>query len=96
MFLLRLLYKPLAIIAGLISGRLGRNLFRKIWARIDDEPPPAPGDGRGTTVKVVTAQALQAAVFAGTAAAVDRTFARFFHHIIGTWPKKPPEPETED
>jgi hypothetical protein len=27
---------------------------------------------------------------------VDRTFARFFHHLIGIWPKKPPKPEDED
>jgi hypothetical protein len=26
---------------------------------------------------------------------VDRTFARFFHHLIGIWPKKPPEPEED-
>jgi hypothetical protein len=44
---------------------------------------------------VVGAQALQAGVMAGTAAAVDRTFARFFHHLIGIWPKKPPEPDED-
>ena len=27
---------------------------------------------------------------------MDRTFARFFHHLIGIWPKKPPKPEPED
>jgi hypothetical protein len=32
---------------------------------------------------------------AGTAAAVDRTFARFYHHLIGIWPKKPPEPDED-
>jgi uncharacterized protein DUF4235 len=96
MFLLRLLYKPFALIAALISARIGRSVFRTIWGRIDDAPPPAPGDGGGSLVKVVGAQALQAGVMTGVAAAVDRSFAVVFHHLIGIWPKKPPEPPQED
>jgi uncharacterized protein DUF4235 len=95
MFLLRLLYKPFAIIGAIVAGRLGRSVFRSVWAKIDDAPPPTPGAGEGGILKVVGAQALQAGVMAGTAAAVDRTFARFFHHLIGIWPKKPPEPEDD-
>ncbi len=96
MFLLRLLYKPLAIIGGIVAARLGRSVFRNIWSKIDDAPPPTPGSGGGSTVKVVGGQALQAGVLAGTAAAVDRTLARFFHHLIGIWPAKPPKPEGKD
>jgi hypothetical protein len=96
MFLLRLFYKPFAIVGAIIAGKLGRSVFRSIWAKIDDEPPPTPGSGGGSTLKVVGAQALQAGVMAGTAAAVDRTFARFFHHLIGIWPKKAPKLEDED
>jgi hypothetical protein len=95
MFLLRLLYKPLAILGAIIAGKLGRSVFRSVWAKIDDEPPPTPGSGKGGTVKVVVAATLQAGVMAGTAAAVDRMFARFFHHLIGIWPKKPPKPEDD-
>ena len=92
MFLLRLLYKPFAIIAGIVSARVGRSVFQSIWSKLDDAPPPTPGDGGGTMVKVVGAQALQAGVMAGVAAAVDRAFAAVFHHLIGIWPKKPPPP----
>jgi uncharacterized protein DUF4235 len=95
MFLLRLLYKPFAIIGAIVAGKVGRSVFRSLWAKIDDEPPPTPGSGRGSTLKTVGAEALQAGVMAGTAAALDRTFARFFHHLIGTWPKKPPKPEDD-
>ncbi len=96
MVLLRLLYKPFAIIGAILAGKIGQSVFRKIWAKIDDAPPPKPGSGQGSTLKVVTAEALQAGVMAGTAAAVDRTFARFYHHLIGIWPKKPVKPEDED
>ena len=95
MVLLRLLYKPLALFGGIIAGKLGQSIFSKIWARIDKAPPPRPGTGEGSTAKVIVAQTLQAGVMAGTAAAVDRTLARFFHHLIGIWPKKRPEPDED-
>ncbi len=91
----KLLYKPFAIIAGLIAARLGRGIFRGLWAKIDKEPPPAPGTGEASTAKVVAGQALQAGVMAGVAAGVDRVFARSFHHLVGAWPDKPPEEDDD-
>ena len=94
---MKLIYKPFAIIAGLIASRLGHSIFQSLWTRIDKEPPPRPGSGEGSLGKVVGAQALQAGVMAAVAAAVNRIFARSFHHLVGSWPEKPPpEPETED
>jgi hypothetical protein len=95
MVLLRLLYRPLAIVGAIVAGKLGKSIFSSIWAKIDDAPPPKPGTGEGTTTKVIVARTLEAGVMAGTAAAVDRTLARFFHHLIGVWPKKRPEPEDD-
>jgi hypothetical protein len=92
----RLLYLPFALVGSIVARLLGRTVFRQLWARIDDEPPPTPGDGRGGTAKVVGGHALQAAVMAGAAAAVDRAFARGFHHLLGFWPKKPPKPKSDD
>jgi hypothetical protein len=92
---MRILYKPLSLIAGLIAARLGRSVFRGVWSKIDDAPPPNPIAGEASTAKVVGAQALQAGVMAAVAAAVQQTFARFFHHLIGVWPGKPPKPEFE-
>ncbi len=84
-----LLYKPFAIAAGIVSARIGRELFRSVWSAIDDAPPPEPGTGQAGIVKVIGAQALQAGVMAGVAAGVDRAFASGFHHLIGVWPKQP-------
>jgi hypothetical protein len=92
---MRLLYKPFAIINGIISRKLGRSMFNSIWGRIDDAPPPKPTSGESTAVKAVAGQALQAGLMAGTAAAVDRAGARVFHYLIGVWPAKPQKRERE-
>ncbi len=93
---MKILYKPFALIAGLIAARIGRSVFQSLWAKVDDAPPPAPGTGEASTAKVVGARALQGAVMAAVAATVDRTFARAFHHLVGAWPEKPPKPKNED
>lgn len=96
MRLLRLLYKPFAIVAGIISARLGRSIFKSLWAKIDNAPPPppkAPGAGFG---KVVGAAALEAATMAGARAAVDRASAKTFHHLIGVWPAEVPSPTASE
>lgn len=90
-----LLYLPFAIVGSILARILGRQVFRTLWERIDDEPPPKPGEGRGSLATVVGGHAVQAAVMAGAAAFVERMFARAFHHLIGVWPKKPPKPETD-
>jgi Protein of unknown function (DUF4235) len=93
---MRLLYKPFGIIGGIIAARIGRKAFESIWTKIDEAPPPRPGTGQGTAVKVIGAQALRAGVMAASAAAVDRVFARAFHYFIGIWPKKPPKADKQE
>ncbi len=93
--MVKLLYWPFALIAGLISARLGKVLFRKVWEKIDDEPPPKPGSGEGSAGKVIGAQALQAGIMAATAATVHRLFAKTFHYLVGAWPEKPAAPEAD-
>jgi hypothetical protein len=90
---IKIIYKPFAIIAGLIAARLGRSVFKSVWSAIDEQPPPLPATGEASLGKVVGARALQAAVMAGVAAAVDRWFAGAFHHLVGAWPKKHERPE---
>jgi Protein of unknown function (DUF4235) len=92
---MKLLYKPIALIAGIIAGRLGRSAFESLWSKLDDDPVPNPGSGEGSVIKAVGGRALQAGVMAGVAAAVDHAFAKGFHHLIGVWPEDPATDEQD-
>lgn len=82
----RILYAPFGIIAGIVAGLLSKKLFTAVWGQISDEEPPNATTESATTGKVVGAAVLQAAVFAGTRAWVDRRGARIFYYFTGLWP----------
>ena len=91
---MKLLYKPFGIIAGIVAGILARKIFTFVWSKIDDEEPPESKTEAASWPRVLAAQTLQGAVFAGTRAAVDRAGARGFEHLFGVWPgEKRPDPE---
>lgn len=92
---MKLLYKPLGITLGILAGLLGRKAFERVWAVIDDEEPPGPTVEDAGWGKVLTAAALQAAIFAVVRAAVDRAGATWFSDFTGVWPG-PKHQETKD
>jgi hypothetical protein len=88
---MKLLYKPFALIAGVIAARVGKAIFKSLWSQVDRAEPPAPTAPEASLPKVVGAAALEAATMASVAAAVDRATAQAFHHLTGVWPGKPAE-----
>lgn len=88
---MKLLYKPFSLIAGVIAARLGKAIFKSLWARVDEREPPKPTAPEASLTKVVGAAALEAATMASVAAAADRAAAGAFHHLTGVWPGKPAE-----
>jgi hypothetical protein len=94
---MRFLYKPFGIVAGVIGGKVGQNVFDKLWARIDGAPPPGAKTPDASLGRVVAAQALQAATLAGVGTAADRLAMRWFHYLTGIWPgDKPGDDEAGD
>ncbi|HYB30770.1 MAG TPA: DUF4235 domain-containing protein [Solirubrobacteraceae bacterium] len=83
---MKILYKPFAIIAGLIGARIAKVIFQALWSRIDQGEPPKATTADASFGKVVGAAALEAATMAGIGAAVNRAGARTFHHLTGIWP----------
>ena len=89
---MKFLYKPFSLIAGVIAARIGKAIFKGLWARVDARrEPPAPTAPEASFPKVVGAAALEAATMAGIGAAADRAAAEAFHHLTGVWPGKPAE-----
>ncbi|MBJ7332315.1 MAG: DUF4235 domain-containing protein [Solirubrobacteraceae bacterium] len=93
---MKLLYKPFGIILGLIAGWIGREAFQRVWALIDDAAPPKPRTEETSWAKVLSAAALQAAIFAVVRTAVDRAGATWFRDFTGAWPGPKQQEKPED
>jgi hypothetical protein len=83
--MLKLLYKPLGIVSGILAGLLGRKLFARLWAVADSEEPPRP-ENRVPWPKLLGALALEGAVFRLAKGAMDHASRRWFAGLTGKWP----------
>ena len=83
---MKLIYKPFAIVLGVLAGILARQLFSFVWSKLDEEDPPRPNTEEAAWPKVLGAAALQGATLAVTKAAVERSGAKGFAHLTGVWP----------
>jgi len=84
--IVKLLYKPVGIVLGLVAGFISRKLFDRLWALIDRGDPPKATTRETTWSKVLAAAALQGLTAKVTRAAVDRAGAQGFASITGAWP----------
>jgi hypothetical protein len=82
----KLLYKPFALIASVIAGRVGKSIFKSMWSKIDEGDPPSAMAAGASLPKVVAGQALHAATMATVHATADRVSARAFEYFTGVWP----------
>ncbi|MET9615792.1 DUF4235 domain-containing protein [Kitasatospora indigofera] len=85
--MVRILYKPLGLLFGALGGIVAGAVFRRVWALLghEDDAPQATDQDR-TWKEVLTAAALQGAVFALVKAAIDRGGAVGTRRLTGTWP----------
>jgi hypothetical protein len=93
---MKLLYKPFAILAGVLASRVAGALFKRMWAFLgrQTEMPLAMEQDR-RWVDVVIAATLKGAVFGGVKAIVDRSFATGYFHRTGVWPGKTAKPRDD-
>jgi len=85
--MLKLLYKPLGMLFGVLGGLLANAIFHRVWRRIGgtDEAPKATSPNNQWQ-DVLLGAAIQGVVFAVVKAAVDRAGATGFQRLTGTWP----------
>jgi hypothetical protein len=90
----KLIYKPIGIVLGILAGLLGRRIFTFAWSRIDDEDPPKPTTEVAPWSKVLAAAALQGMIYRVTRVVVDREAARGWAYLTGVWPgERRPDPK---
>jgi hypothetical protein len=83
----KLLYKPLSLAFGVAGGVLAGIVFKQVWKLVagEDDAPQATSEDYGWG-EVLTAAALQGAIFAVVKAAVDRGGAQGVRKLTGEWP----------
>jgi hypothetical protein len=89
---MKLLYKPVGLVAGIVAGMIAGAIFKRAWSVVGDEERPDAKDKQRGFVEVVSAAALQGSVFGGVKAAVDRASAHGYEAVTGVWPGKTDEP----
>ncbi|GAC1325329.1 MAG: DUF4235 domain-containing protein [Thermoleophilaceae bacterium] len=90
---MKIVFIPFSVVGGVLAGILGKKLFEQVWSLVDEEDPPEPKDREVSWGKVLTAAAVEGAVFRATRAAVDRGSRTAFLNLTGSWPgeQRPPQ-----
>ena len=91
--MIKLLYKPLGLLASVLGGLLAGVIFKRIWklAAHEDDAPKATDARRGWG-EILSAAALHGAVYAVVRAAVDRSAAEGTRKLTGVWPGENGQP----
>lgn len=80
-------YKPVGLLLGAGAGMVSGLIFKQLWKRIErDKDAPTPLDEDRGWAEILTASAVQGAIFALVKAAVDRAGATGVRKFTGTWP----------
>ncbi len=91
---MKLIYRPIGLILGILAGLIGKRLFDFAWTKLDDEEPPEATTKEAPWGKIVAAAALQGVIFRTTRVVVDRYGARGWYYLTGSWPGEiQPDPD---
>ena len=93
---MKFLYKPLGVVAAVVSAKLGDNTFRRLWALIDGGDLPSAGHKDDSLGRVVVARSLEAATVTAIAVSVERLTMRWFEFLVGVWPGHTPEAPADE
>ena len=83
----KLIYRPFGLLFSVLGGLLAGAAFRQVWKRVSGkESSPKPKESAYGWRELLPAAALQGALFGLVKAAVDRSGARAFERLTGSWP----------
>jgi len=90
---LKLMYKPIGMIGGVVGGLLASMAFARIWQAIAGKgKAPEATDKSQSWADILPAAALHGIVFGVVKAVVDRLNAKEFERKTGFWPGKQSRP----
>jgi Protein of unknown function (DUF4235) len=92
---MKLIYRPIGLVMGVISGLVAKRIFDFAWKKIDNEEPPKGTTQHAPWAKILGAAALQGVIFKTTRVVVDRYGAVGWNYLTGSWPgEKYPDQDT--
>ncbi len=85
--MLKLLYRPVAIVAGIVGGLLSGLIFKRVWKIVGrgSDTPTAMDAERGWG-EILLAAGLHGVIYALVKTAVDRGAAEWTRKATGIWP----------
>ena len=91
---MRFIFAPIGIGVGLVAGAVGKKAFERVWSMIDDEEPPQPEHREINWPKLITALAMEGAIFRLAKGVTDHGLRRSFAGVTGSWPgEEAPQPK---
>jgi hypothetical protein len=84
--MVKVLFTPFSIGAGLLAGFLSKKLFNRLWGLVDAEEPPDSKDRDIRWSRLLLAAAIQGAIFRAVKEATDHGGRSAFYRTTGTWP----------
>ncbi len=88
---MKFIYKPFAIIVGLLAGLVGRKVFEKIWGLVADDDPKDPDDYDAGWAEVLVSAAIGGAIMKTVQALIRRGGAKGVERATGFWPGDQPK-----
>jgi xanthosine utilization system XapX-like protein len=82
----KLIFKPVSIVAGLLSGLIGKRLFDLVWRLVDKQEPPRAEYRSISVPKLTLALLIEGAIFRTVKGLVDHGSREGFAHVTGSWP----------
>lgn len=85
----KLLYRPVGLASGILSGAIAGLLFKQLWKLATPshtKDTPKALESEFPLREILLAAALQGAIYAMVKALVDRGGARAFEKTLGEWP----------
>jgi hypothetical protein len=89
----KIFFIPFSIGGGFLAAFVGKKLFDFAWGAVDDEEPPEPEHREVEWWKLITALALQGAIFRVVRGVTERGSRNAYYRLTGSWPgEEEPEP----